>query len=228
MLGVSTGHLDCQSSQSPSKPKQRCLAPSSEFGQRPRRFSRASRQRQDFGVHWDEIKASRYDGGLSDEALEKMCRFARVVKSCGVPASELSRRQMRKPLKWRTGVIKSKTRKLCKKVRERLATRQRVTEHYPASHEEGTQVQACRPDNTAADPADDRSERPATLDNDNTAGGPANDRSVNPNVDPWHPPPPMVAVGPNLLDGFHAIYTSTGWDPRTCACENSPRPTRTR
>lgn len=146
-----------------------------------------STERQDFGLHWDEVEPSRYDGTLSDDGLEKMCMFVATAKECGFPAGGFSQREMNKPLKWRFNSISHKTHKLCaKRVRALMANRQGVAESEPTSSDEEAEDPAYRPEEPASEPDDEQT-----------------NRSVTPVDDQWHPP--MLAVGEDPLEDEQAI-----------------------
>ena len=93
---------------------------------------------------------------------------------------------MKKPLKWQIDSIKKKGRKLCDKVRKRMANRQEVTNYYAPSDKEEHPGPTNRPEGAAGDPADHQASRPETIAND-----------------AWDPP--KVVVGKDARKGYHAI-----------------------
>lgn len=160
-------------------------------------------ERHEFGAHWEHIKARRRNGSLNNDGFEKLCMFLVVTKDCGLPAGSISRKDMRKPLKWLIHSIDRKARKLCAKTREQMANRQVITRHHPPSDHDDGQNQASPPEEPAGEPADNQTVRSGTANNS-----------------AWHPP--MVAVGENALDGHKAISYKHWLGPGNMRLRNEP------
>lgn len=173
-------------------------------------------EKQEFGVHWDGIKASRYDGGLSDDGFEKLCKFLQVATTqCGLTADCFSRHYMKKPLAWRFKSVQKKAVKLCDKVRRRMAKRQNVVEYYPApEQDEG----ANRPQGPEGQEGADRPQGP---EGEETGRSPPNlDGQRQQPIDPWDPP--MVVIGENALDGYNAVSSNSWLGPKDMRLREEP------
>lgn len=173
-------------------------------------------EKQEFGVHWDEVKRSRYDGSLSDDGFEKLCMFLQIATTrCGLNADCFSRHYMKKPLAWRFSSVEKKAVKLCDKVRRHVAKRQIVVEYYPAQEQDEG---ANRPQGSEGQEGADRPQGP---EGEQTGRSPPNpDGQRQQPIDPWDPP--MVAIGENALDGYNAVSYNSWLGPKDMRLREEP------
>lgn len=91
-------------------------------------MSSLSVERQDFGVHWDAVKESRYRLEVDDADFDKMCRFIlAVTQEQGLAINEVPIKYLGRATKWQEDQIADKTRKTCDKIRRCMSTRQHVS-----------------------------------------------------------------------------------------------------
>lgn len=173
-------------------------------------------EKQEFGMHWDEIKRSRYDGSLSDDGFEKLCMFLQIATTQhGLNAGRFSRHYIKKPLAWRFNSVEKKAVKLCDKVRRRMAKRQNVVDYHPApEQDEG----ANQPQGSEGQEGADQ---PQGHEREETSQSPPNpDGQRQQPIGPWDPP--MVAIGENALDGYDAVSYNSWLGPKDMRLREEP------